>query len=154
MAGDEIRMAANALMMIHGAWGVTQGDARDHEAQAITLRKMTEAAAAVYSARTGIPVDKIMKLLDAETWFTADEAVAQGFATEVRPAKTPPPPQQAWRGLEKKLFKHPPAELRGLIEREAPKQSPRIAPRAPMQPAQLRGLARLAGERKRTLGDV
>lgn len=83
MAGHEIRMAANGFLMIHNPWGYAQGSAAELRAQADLLDQIQGAIAGVYSARTGLSVGEILPLMDAETWFTADEAVAKGFADQV-----------------------------------------------------------------------
>jgi hypothetical protein len=44
------------------------------------LDKMKGQLVGLYAARTKRPADEIAKLMDDETWFTADEAVAAGFA--------------------------------------------------------------------------
>jgi ATP-dependent Clp protease protease subunit len=160
MAGDEIHMASNALMMIHGAWGLTQGDARDHESMALKLRKMTEAAADVYAARTGKTLAEVMAWMDAETWFTADEAKKEGFCTEILSAKTPSDAQQSGQAsaMMLSMFKRPPAALQqAVLGRMSPQQVREVLLETPKRlapPALLRGLGRLAGERKRTLGDA
>lgn len=83
MAGDEIRMAETAMLMIHNAWGFAIGDAIKMERVAAVLRKWTSALAKAYVRRTGMSADEVQELLDAETWLDAEEAVAMGFATHI-----------------------------------------------------------------------
>lgn len=88
MAGDKISIAKGAFMMIHEAWGFTQGPAEDHEKHGNLLRKINGQLAELYSARTGQSVEKCIDLMAAnETWLTADEAKALGFCDDVLPAK-------------------------------------------------------------------
>jgi ATP-dependent protease ClpP protease subunit len=87
MAGDVVRMGAGAWLMIHNAWGGTQGEPDDLRRWADVLEKMSADAAQIYATRTGLSVDKVSEMMDAETWLTAEEAKAMGFATEVIPAK-------------------------------------------------------------------
>lgn len=87
MAGDEIRMSESALMMIHNPWTFTIGDAADLREKADQLDKLRDALANAYIQRSGLPREKVIELLDAETWFNADEAVELGFATHVTAAK-------------------------------------------------------------------
>ena len=82
MAGDRIVMPSNALMMIHEAWGVAVGDSDSMRKQAEVLDSVSGAYRGTYAARSGKTEDEVAALMAAETWFTADDAVAQGFATE------------------------------------------------------------------------
>jgi ATP-dependent protease ClpP protease subunit len=82
MAGDRIVMPSNALMMIHEAWGLAMGDSEDMRKQADVLDTVSGAYRRTYAARSGKTEDEVAALMAAETWFTADDAVAQGFATE------------------------------------------------------------------------
>ena len=86
MAGDKIIMPENSFMMIHNPWSATAGNAEELRGMADTLDKITASLVAIYAGRTGKPEDEIKALLDAETWLSADEAVAKGFADELRPA--------------------------------------------------------------------
>ncbi len=87
MAGDLIIMPSNALMMIHNPWAVVTGDANVLRKVADDLDLIRESMIAVYSGRTKQSRDKIISMLDAETWMTAKEAVDLGFADEIEEAK-------------------------------------------------------------------
>lgn len=82
MAGDEIEMRTGAMMMIHDPSGVTRGPAKTHEDAAAFLHKLADNYAAVYALRAGMDAKDVRKLMLATTWMTADEAVAQKFATK------------------------------------------------------------------------
>jgi ATP-dependent protease ClpP protease subunit len=83
MAGDEVRMADNAFMMIHNARGGVMGESDDLRRYADTLEKMSNVIAGMYERKTGKPRDHWRGLMDAETWFTAEEAKAEGLADTV-----------------------------------------------------------------------
>ncbi|BDB62365.1 head maturation protease, ClpP-related [Rhodococcus sp. RDE2] len=83
MAGDEIIMGEGSQMMIHEAWLYTSGTADYLRAEADRLDKMTDSITAVYARRAGGEFDEWRALVAAETWFTADEAVAAGLADKV-----------------------------------------------------------------------
>jgi len=87
MAADEIRMAENAMVMIHNPWSFGMGEADDLRAQADLLDKMRDQIANAYVARTGIDREKVLAMMDDETWLSAAEAKAQGFADVVKPSK-------------------------------------------------------------------
>lgn len=86
MAGDEIEMPENAMMMIHNPWSFAVGDADELRATADVLDKIGTSLVTTYAKRTGKDEDEIKALLDAETWMSAQEAVEMGFATKVTPA--------------------------------------------------------------------
>lgn len=83
MAGDEIRVASNGFVMIHNPWGFAQGNADELRKQAELLDQIRGAIAGVYVARTGLGVDEVLGLMDAETWMDSAEAVRLGFADSV-----------------------------------------------------------------------
>lgn len=83
MAGDKVRMAENAMMMIHKAWSIAIGNADEMRASAGVLDKFDGVLAATYAAKSGIDVRDITELLAAETWLTAEEAIEKGLADEI-----------------------------------------------------------------------
>ena len=83
MAGDTVVMPGNAMMMIHNPAVRASGDAGDLRRVADVLDKIRESMIAAYNDKTGIPRDTLIQMLDEETWLTADEAFAQGFANVV-----------------------------------------------------------------------
>jgi ATP-dependent Clp endopeptidase proteolytic subunit ClpP len=86
MAGDQIVMPSNAMMMIHNPWGSIAGGAEQIESFSEALRRMQANIVETYRKRTKLPADKIQAMMDAETWLTASEAVELGFADEVEGA--------------------------------------------------------------------
>lgn len=80
MAADEIRMADGAFMMIHNAWTVSIGNAQEFRRMADLLESVDASIEDTYAARTKTPVTNIRKMMAAETWMTAREAVDSGFA--------------------------------------------------------------------------
>jgi len=80
MAADEIVMAPGAMVMIHKAWTVAYGNADDLRSQADLLEKIDGTLVDTYAARTSKDPAEIAQWMAAETWFTADEAVAAGLA--------------------------------------------------------------------------
>ena len=83
MAGDEIVMGEGAQMMIHEAWLYTSGDAAQLRSDADRLDKLSDSMAALYARRAGGEFDEWRALVAAETWFTAEEAVAAGLADRI-----------------------------------------------------------------------
>ncbi len=87
MAGETITMPINSMAMLHSPWTFAAGNAQDLRAIADDLDKIRESMIAVYAERSGKDHDEIVAILDAETWYTAEEAVAAGFADKVGDAK-------------------------------------------------------------------
>jgi ATP-dependent protease ClpP protease subunit len=83
MAGDQIDMAPQSMMMIHDAQGLAIGDAGTLRELADMLDKTSNNIAAVYAQRTGKPVEHWREQMLAETWYTDQEAVDAGLADRV-----------------------------------------------------------------------
>ncbi|WP_417251067.1 head maturation protease, ClpP-related [Castellaniella sp.] len=83
MACDEVQMSQGAGFMIHNAWTVVIGNKGDLINAAGLLEKIDAGLVHDYATRTGKPQDQITSWMDAETWFTADEARDAGFVDEV-----------------------------------------------------------------------
>jgi len=81
MAGDEIIMAENSLLMIHAPWGSTYGNAKELREYADVLDTYAKAMASSYTSKTGKTNDEILDLLTdgVDHWYTASEALAEGF---------------------------------------------------------------------------
>lgn len=82
MAGDLVTMGEGAMMMIHNPWTIAIGDSSAMRKVGDTLDKIGGQFIDIYAARSGMKPDELKALMDAETWFTASEAVANGFADE------------------------------------------------------------------------
>ena len=88
MAGDEIRMADNALMMIHNPWGMAIGDVNEFLKIIDTLNKVKDSSIMpAYQKQTGLEEERIAELMDDETWMSAAEAKEYGFIDEVTAEK-------------------------------------------------------------------
>lgn len=80
MAGTDIRIADNGMLMVHQPWGMATGTADDMRKQAEALDKIRDVLIDTYVARTKSSRSDIVSWVDAETWMTADEAMSRGFA--------------------------------------------------------------------------
>ena len=83
LAGDQITIAKNAMMMLHNPSAMAWGGASDMRKMAGVLDKVKETLITVYSDRMGLPEDEISKIMDEESWYTAKEAVDAGLADVV-----------------------------------------------------------------------
>lgn len=109
MAGSEITMAEGSLMMIHRASGVAYGNSDDLKALIKLLNTVDDTMVRTYAARSKNSENDVRAWMEAETWMTADEAVARGFAD-----KSDEPAKVAALALDRRLlgFKDIPAALR------------------------------------------
>ena len=82
MAGDEVHMSDNALLMIHNPWTMSIGDADELRADAELLDKMSASILSAYG-RSQYEAEEIKDLMDAETWFTAQEAFDAGLVDHI-----------------------------------------------------------------------
>ena len=82
MAG-KCKMSPLAEIMIHNVSTNTSGDYRDMEHTAEVLKKANKTIANAYVLKTGMKAEEVYKLMDKETWFTADEALEIGLIDEI-----------------------------------------------------------------------
>lgn len=83
MAGEEVRMAANAMMMIHEPWTGFRGNATEMRAMADRLDKVKDNLALTYSKRRDLNIDEVEAMMTDETWMKADEALRLGFIDKI-----------------------------------------------------------------------
>ena len=82
MAGDEIVMAENALLMIHNPWTVSIGDSEQLRKDADLMDKMKSAIINAYG-RANYDAEELETLMNETTWFTAKEALESGFIDKI-----------------------------------------------------------------------
>lgn len=82
-AAKQVIMAPGSFMMIHNAWAIAAGDASEIRALAAILDKVDASLVEDYVRVSGASADQVKAWMDAETWFTAQEAVDAGFANSV-----------------------------------------------------------------------
>lgn len=85
MAGDVIKIAKNGVFMIHNP-SMTVWDtftAVDFEKMAAELKVIAQSIINTYKLKTGLEASEIEKFMNAETWWTGDEAVENGFCDEL-----------------------------------------------------------------------
>ena len=116
MAGDEVEMASNALMMIHAPWSYVAGNANELRDQAEVLDTYAKAMATSYAAKTGKSVDDVLAMWLADGrdhYFTAADAQADGLIDRI----TDPLPIAASgaRGLDVSRF-HTPGPMAAQLQ--------------------------------------
>lgn len=85
MAGDETRMAENAMMMIHDPWGVAVGSAEDMRKTADAMDKVKDSILAAYVAKCGGKTKEknLSEMMAVETWLSAQEAMECGLVDSI-----------------------------------------------------------------------
>jgi ATP-dependent Clp endopeptidase proteolytic subunit ClpP len=83
LAGDTVKMAENALYMIHNPWGLMAGDAEEMRKTADLLDKIKATMAKTYAEKSGKDIGTIDAWMNEETYFTAQEAKDAGFCDEI-----------------------------------------------------------------------
>lgn len=83
LSGRPVKMAENGFYMIHNPWGAAMGDAEELRKQAELLDRIRGNMVNAYAAKTGQSPEQIGEWMDAETWFTAEQALQAGFVDEV-----------------------------------------------------------------------
>ncbi|WP_404935750.1 head maturation protease, ClpP-related [Paraburkholderia fungorum] len=79
MAGDQVVMPENAMLMIHNPWTIALGTAADLRSTADMMDKARDGILAAYRRKSGQTDDELTAMMDAETWLTALEAQSLGF---------------------------------------------------------------------------
>jgi ATP-dependent protease ClpP protease subunit len=82
-ACQTIRIAANALVMIHKARGVCIGSDDEMVSFAETLRAVNSSAIRTYQFHSKLSDEDLAALMAKTTWMNAGDALANGFATEI-----------------------------------------------------------------------
>ena len=104
LACNEIEMSDGAFFMIHNASGMAWGDKTALRETANVLEKIEGAIVNDYTTRTGKDEQEIRDLMQAETWFTAQEALEYGFIDRIAEKTTA---KNTWN---LSAFKNAPAE--------------------------------------------
>jgi ATP-dependent protease ClpP protease subunit len=128
----KVVIASNAMYMIHNPWTYASGDADDLRKVADALDQTLEAIIAAYKSKApNIDEAELRRMVDEETWLTANEAVALGLADEVGEGVTVK--ACLGQGAVLQRYQHAPAELLAQLD-EAPEPDPELEPHDPPAP--------------------
>lgn len=114
MAGDEIVMRTGSTMMIHDPAGITLGTAEDHQAAVDRLEILANSMAEIYAEKTGRKVEEIRDEMRAETWMSARDAVARGYADRIEKGRAKQP-----TAFDFRIYSNAPERLVALAESRA-----------------------------------
>lgn len=83
MAGKPVMMSPTAQIMIHNVISMQFGDYRAMEHEAEVLKNYNTSIANAYKLKTGMEEKELLKLMNKETWFTAQKALELKFIDEI-----------------------------------------------------------------------
>jgi ATP-dependent protease ClpP protease subunit len=82
LAGQKRHMAPWALLMLHNPTLVAEGETEaDAAGNAVILERIRGSVVEMYGQCTTLATDKLISMLDAETWLSATQALDLGLAT-------------------------------------------------------------------------
>lgn len=83
MAGNAVYMPKSSMMMIHNAWTVAQGNAKELRKTADDLDICNSVMSEAYMEKFKGTEDELKKLLDDESFLTADQCLEYGLCTKI-----------------------------------------------------------------------
>lgn len=116
MGADTIKMYSNTQMMVHNAWTVVAGNAKDLRKRADDLDSIGESVLACYTHR--VDEDTVKTLLDEETYMSASKAKEYGFIDEILNEKA--------EEVESEMFANEASKFNANIKDEAPTKTVKV----------------------------
>jgi ATP-dependent Clp endopeptidase proteolytic subunit ClpP len=116
MAGDEVVMPENAMLVLHDPSGLVAGTASDMRATADALDRMKAGMVAAYRDKSGRDSTEIEALMAAETWLSAQEAVGLGLADRVEQ------PVRMAAHFDLSRFRNAPPQLTAILTSSTPQE--------------------------------
>src|SRR6266511_3803123 len=83
MAGDEISMADNGMLMVNDTWSIIMGDSEEFRKAADTMDDLKAGIVKAYQRQNNLSPADISGLMSDETWLTAEEAKELGFVDAI-----------------------------------------------------------------------
>lgn len=111
-ACDELKIDANAFLMVHNPWTITMGNANDMRKEAEVLDQYRDALLAIYRTKFDVGDETIKTMLDSETWIIGDAASFFSLKAEVIPTAEP---LRIAASLKMPKFMHTPKALKEII---------------------------------------
>ena len=121
---DEVIMGAGTQYMIHNSQGMAMGDRNELRALADLMEKVDGGMLDAYMAKSGKHEAAIRGWMDAETWFTAEQAVDNGFADRVSTSGKKAKASADWK-LD--AFANAPKASKTVTPDTEPVQEPEVA---------------------------
>jgi ATP-dependent Clp endopeptidase proteolytic subunit ClpP len=130
MAGDEVVMPENAMLVLHDPSGLVAGSASDMRAMAEALDRMKAGMVTAYRDKSGRDDAEIEALMAAETWLSAQEALEFGLADRIEQ------PVRMAAHFDLSRFRNAPPQLAASLTSSTPQEdemsdSQKTRPRKP-----------------------
>ena len=103
LACDEVVISEGAFVMVHNAWTLAAGNRFDMQASSEMLAKIDHSIAADYQRKTGKDEAQVRAWMDAETWFSAQEALEVGLVDRIACAAFKPQERPCYDRLQDRL---------------------------------------------------
>lgn len=113
LTADSVVMNPSALLMIHNPYTSCYGNADEMRKTADMLDKVRSTITAQYVRKTGMEDSDVERMMDAETWLDASEALELGFVDSLSDAE-PIAACLTKDALDR--FKSAPESLKGQLE--------------------------------------
>lgn len=120
MAGNEVVMPENAMMLVHNPMGGAWGFASDLRWVAEALDKMKQGIVSIYRNKSGLDDAAIGELMQEQTFLTASEAIELGFADRLEK----PIAASNLKPISKGGVADQPDEVRDPVEPSMPEPAP------------------------------
>jgi ATP-dependent protease ClpP protease subunit len=132
MAANRMVMSLGATLMIHDPMVETNGNLAEHQKSIAYLEALAVGFADIYAEKTGKPKTEMRSLMAAETWMTAEEAVAAGFADATTAAGSRAANDNQPTAFAYRAYARAPAALVALADARGwkPLAHPAVAPTA------------------------
>lgn len=85
MGGKYCDISPVGLLMVHCAATCAEGNHRDFEGMARTLKTIDRALAEAYAEKSGMSLEDAIKMMEKETWLTANQCVELGLCDAIMP---------------------------------------------------------------------
>ena len=86
LSASKVQITEGSLFMVHNSWTWAFGNKHDLRTTAELLDKVDGTIAADYARKTSASAEQIAAWMDAETWFTAQEALDNKFIDTLLPS--------------------------------------------------------------------
>ena len=83
MGCRRVEMSAVGTIMVHNVSTATSGDYHEMDKASRMLKSLNASIAAAFVAKSGRSEEEILKMMDKETWLTANQAVAMGICDAI-----------------------------------------------------------------------
>lgn len=96
LACNEVEMSAGSFFMIHNASSMAWGDKNVMRETADLLEQIEGSIVSDYTTKTDKDAEQVIAWMNDETWFSAEQALAEGFIDRIAASPVKPVAKNAW----------------------------------------------------------